>query len=159
VFDPGEHTVIAVVSEAGESIDVFRSSAGKHNTDRGDELASDPAPLEHDVHKGTPRSAIPIVERVNRLELCMRQRRLHEGRQQIGVERLTQITQQWRHELGRRWYEVRATRGIVVAADPVLRITKASRDVLVRRTLEKAAVDGTNPIFVEVRALRGAVYG
>jgi hypothetical protein len=89
---------------------------------------------------------------VDRLELGVNERRLHDGRQPVVVDRVAQITQQIRHCLRRGRDELGAARIVAVPADPILAGPDPACDA-VRMELppHEPPVDGEN--FSEPEAL------
>src|SRR5438046_3951010 len=99
-----------------------------------------PSP-EDDLNQCSSRSAVSVVERVDGLELRMCDRSLDEGRKPFVVAKRAQVHEQSLNVLWRWRHEVRATRIVVVAADPALGSPDAAGDVRVRGSSEQHAMD------------------
>jgi hypothetical protein len=74
------------------------------------------------VDERTPRAAIPVGERMNRLELGMSDRGLRDRRQIVGIAEVAEIFEQLRDILGRWRDECRIERVELAPADPVLEV-------------------------------------
>ena len=76
----------------------------------------DGAHRERRAQQGAP----PLLERPHRHNVGVHQGRLHERREPVVVDRLTEVHEQPRHLLGRRRHKVGPARVVVVPSNPVL---------------------------------------
>src|SRR5207245_9396614 len=109
-------------------------------TDGGHVRGSQSPPSEDDVEQFSSRSAVSVIERVDGLDLRMCDRSLHEGRKPFVVAKRAQVHEQSLDVLWRWRHEVRATRIVVVAADPALGSPDAAGDVRVWGSSEQHTV-------------------
>jgi hypothetical protein len=144
----------ALSTEARESRDVAILRAGEDDADRWQEPRCDPATSEYDVDEGAPSPAVPVIERVDRLELCVHQRRLRQRRQRFVVDDGAEVVDKTIHFVRRRRHEVGPARVVVVSADPILRGTDASRDVPMRGVFEEAPMNRQDLALAEPLDLR-----
>jgi hypothetical protein len=84
---------------------------------------------QHDVDERSPRPAVAVEERVDRLELRVRQRGLHDRRVVIAVQVGHQIVEQRGHMLRRRRDKRRVAWVVGAATDPVLLLADHTANV------------------------------
>jgi hypothetical protein len=110
------------------------------------------------VDERSPRSTVPIHEGVDRLELRVRDRRLHDGGQRVVIEESTQVLEQWPHlprwrrhdalgEICRQWLD-RGDRPSVAGERPHVTVTVAS-DALKDDARAASEMDHVGPIDAE----------
>ncbi len=120
------------VAKRGETFDVAIAQGGQYKTDRNDRTVGQAATGQHGVNERTPDPAIPVGERVNRLELGMDHRRLDQGRMRGTVQIGNEIGDQATDPLRVRRDEGSADRGGPArGADPVLDRTQTMMPRLV----------------------------
>jgi len=93
-----------------------------------------------DVDQAAAGASVAVGERVDRLEVRMRDRRLQRGREIAAVHERGEVGQEPLHLVLRRWDERGATRVVVAAADTVLSGSHDPGDVRVARVLHQHAV-------------------
>ena len=89
------------------------------------------------------RNQVPVAvgERVDRLELGVSDRRLHEGRMVIAVDVVEEVVEQGVDSVRWRWDEGCGARVVAAAADPVLHCADHTADVRHRRSFHQGPVD------------------
>ncbi len=103
------------------------------------------------MNQRAPGSAVPIAERVDRLELSVHQGGLDERRKKIAGDRTAEIVQEPGDVLHRRRYEIRAARVVVVATDPVLIGSEPAGDLPSGVLFHQASMDDENLRLAEGR--------
>src|SRR5690349_8312566 len=117
VLDPFHH---AVAAKSSETCDVALPRVGQDHADWRNVVRGYPATAKDYVDQRPPCPPIAIIERMDRFELRVHQRRLDQRRQEIVVHRGVQIIQKARYFLHWRRYVIRTAWRVVVPADPVL---------------------------------------
>ena len=136
----------------GESVDIGASLGGKHERD-GSENARRQSPAAQDeMDEGASRPAVSIHERMDGLELCVRDRGLGDCGKLVGVAEGAQVVEEPRDVLGRRG-NVRGRAGVVVAAaDPVLGLAYPPRIGIEMCSPQQAAVNLEQQIHCDLLA-------
>ena len=96
-FDP---LLDLAVTEVDEAPDVSIARARQHDADWRDIGRRHSTAAQHDVDQGPTGAAVPVIERVDGLELGVDHRRLDERRQQVVVDGVAQIVKQIENVLG-----------------------------------------------------------
>ena len=117
------------VSECGEAGDVVTCPGGEHEADWWDESRCEAASTKDDVDERAAGPAVAVGEGVDRLELSMGDRCLHERGMVVAVDVFEEILQQRLEGLRWRRDERSRTRVVAAATDPVLRRADDTADV------------------------------
>ena len=153
----------AITPERTEAGDVASPGSRQYDTDWRKEPRGQAAASEDDVHEGAPGTPVSVFEGVDRLELRMDERRLHQRREQIVVHRAAKIFEQAVHLARRRRYEVGSAWIVVVAADPVLLRADTPGEVPVGSMVHQPGVDGDDLFDAEAlrvgRLANGELHG
>jgi hypothetical protein len=136
---------------------------GEHHADRRDGRRAQGPPAEDDLDERAAGAVVAVLERVNRLDLGVEDRDLHERRQGLLVDRRTQVDEEPVDVLGRWWHEGGAAGVVVVPPDPVLDGADLPGDRRVRRHPHQRLVDGHDALGIEAghrcRFRRQRVHG
>jgi hypothetical protein len=146
--DPAIDLVGSEVLQAG---DVGVLVPAQHQRNRWHVARRNPTSLEEHMDEAAANTAIAVAERMDRLELGMRDRRLRDGRDVVSVHELAEIGDQGWDVFMRRWDEHGMQRRS--AADPSLRPTDLPGDPAQRGGNRKRPVDGADVIEVKVAGL------
>ncbi len=93
------------VARCGQSGDVSVGSRGEDERDGGRDRDRELAMPKDHRDERAPDAAVAVDERVNRLELCVRDCRLRHGRKPILVAKCAEVFHERRNALWRRWDE------------------------------------------------------
>src|SRR5205807_4658017 len=92
--------------ERCQPTDVAPGVRGEHQADRRDVALREPSAAEHDMNERAPDPAVSVGKGMDGLELCVRDRSLHDRRQISAIHENAEIVHQvlneigwWRHEV------------------------------------------------------------
>src|SRR5215204_3522253 len=142
-----------VAAEGSQPFDIALLTRREDDAHGREVFGCHSATPKHDVNECASRASVTVVERVNRLELRVHERRLHDGWKAFVVDDVTKVIEQRAHVLEGRRYELGAARVVVVSADPVLPRANPPGDGSVLGALHEALVDGDDVTNAE--AFRG----
>ena len=143
--------------ERGEAGDVVRGRGREGEADGGHVRGGEAASTQHDVDERTPGAAVAVQERVDRLELRVRERGLSQRRQIVGVQEGAEVLEQRWHRLVRWRNELRDAGRL--SSDPVLLLPHDTGPFRVVAVLHEHAVDGQHVVQVERARLDGELDG
>ena len=141
VGEDGVPVLFVAVTPAGQSGDVSVRLPGKGEAHRRQVPRCDSASAENRQDQCSADAPVAVVEGVNRLELCVRDRRLNHGGNVLSVAECAQIVQQLGNELVRRRDELCVAWARRGAADPVLFFADPPAEVVVAGAGEEEAMD------------------
>ena len=127
-----------------ETVDVGVGVRGENEADRRDEVRGQAPAAQHEVDQRTANPTVAVGERVDRLELGVGYRGLHERGMRIGGQVLAEVLEQTADIAGWRRDELGDTR--VDAADPVLLIPDDTAEVRVAGTREQRPMQPTQVV-------------
>lgn len=122
------HESICVTGAAvGQSVEVAACVRKQHRCQRDGHSSGQPASTQDRADQSAADAAVAVGERVDGLELGVRDRGLSEYGQICSIGEGEQIGHQFVDEFRRRWHVQGVDRGVIAAPDPVLHVADNAR--------------------------------